>query len=106
MKKAFFAFIAVALIAVTSAFVTKPKVLDHKFHTVNATPFTYQSIQYIEVTDLTGLTQSSDYDCFESAAECTFESNEAAVVRDSKLSITKASWDNRGATVILGDFQP
>jgi len=107
MKKTHFAFIAVALIALLSAFTTsKHPTTTYKLHRVNATTFTVSGIVYVEVSDKTGQSEGTNYNCIESIPnpECTFESNEQPVTRSSKLSITKLSWDSR-ANVVNGLLQ-
>jgi hypothetical protein len=93
MKQLRFAFIAVALFAALSAFVTKSSTLDHKFGRTGSN-FTFQSVEYIPVDDVTGLQegQEDSYDCdFSTTVECTFESDEAATLHNGILSIQASS---------------
>ncbi|HEV8285064.1 MAG TPA: hypothetical protein VGQ09_12190 [Chitinophagaceae bacterium] len=104
MKKMNFALIAVALFALCSAFVTKgTNTTPFKYHELSR--FTDNSINYVEVQDLTGVQQGTTYDCITpSSAECTFEVSTQATTVAGKLAITETVYSGR-SNVINGDFQ-
>jgi hypothetical protein len=92
MKKIRFVFIAVALIALLSAFATNKKTTTYTF-TRTGSVFSISGVEYVPVFDIS----EYDYDCiFYSYAECTFESVEQASSRSGILSISKAGWNVRG----------
>jgi hypothetical protein len=97
MKKMRFAFIAVALMALLSAFATRHNTSVYKLHKTDAPEFTVNNVVYVEVIDATNLVLDDDYLCtpVTPVKECTFETTEQPDLRDSKVSITKTSWNSR-----------
>jgi hypothetical protein len=73
------AFLAIALIAVTSAFTTA-KVLSHKFKVVSfdQTNNRYQLIDNTDIISLQEGTGSGQYSCNSSSDLCTIETNNSA----------------------------
>jgi len=106
MKRIHFGFIAVAVIALLSAFTIKYNATtSYKLNRKDATEFVVGGVSYVEVIDVTGLQEGVNYNCTATSdgKECTFETTEQPVVRNGKKSISKWGWVAR-ILIAIGEF--
>jgi hypothetical protein len=102
MKKMKLSFVAVALVAILSAFATSPNFFDRKFQ-VTGEGSDIGGDYWILGENVTGQTQGSeDYDCLANInVKCTLETDNSAVYTESsQLRVRKVS----ASTPITGTF--
>jgi hypothetical protein len=75
-------FLAITLIAVTSAFTIRPvKTLAHRYHNIVSIDFTNNRYQLLDASDIITLlegTESGQYTCYISSEICTLETDSSA----------------------------